>query len=66
MFLFVKIFCQPYRKRVIENKPAFGATQENLKLSLHLVHLYVCPIIFLKKINNKFYGIFLNEQNKQL
>ena len=27
MFLFVKIFCQLQRKRVIENKPAFGGTQ---------------------------------------
>ena len=25
MLLFVKIFCQPQRKRAIENKPAFGA-----------------------------------------
>ena len=59
MFLFVKIFCQPQRKQVIENKQAFGGTARkvfalfnvrdrvNLKLSLHLVHIYVCPIISL-------------------
>ena len=61
MFLFVKIFCQPYRKQVIENIQAFGGTHAkdysswdfrdivNLKLSLHLVHICVCPIISLKK-----------------
>ena len=67
MFLFVKIFCQPQRKRVIENKQVFGGTHAkdyssydfrdivNLKLSMHLVHIYVCPIIsFQKKIYKKF------------
>ena len=55
--MFVKIFCQPQRKRVIENKQAFGGAHAkdlssqdfrdivNLKLSMHLEHIYVCPII---------------------
>ena len=49
-------FCQPERKQVTENKQAFWAlTQKptpqrildivNLKLSMHLVIIYVCPII---------------------
>ena len=63
MFLVVKIFCQPQRKLVIENKQAFGGTHAkdyssldfrdivNLKLSLHLVHIYIrMPnYLFLKK-----------------
>ena len=49
-------FPSTVRKRVIENKQAFGGTaikvfaplnirdSVNLKLSLHIVHIYVCPI----------------------
>ena len=70
MFLVVKIFCQPQRKRVIENKQAFGGTHAkdyssldfrdivNLKL-LHLVHIYIrMPIISLKKIIINFREFF--------
>ena len=49
-------FLSTVKKRVIENKQAFGGTaikvfapfdfrdSVNLKLSLHVVHIYVCPI----------------------
>ena len=61
MFLFVNIFCQPYRKRAIENKPALGALEdrdiENLKL-FHLVNKNVNCNFFSIMMNNKFYGIF--------
>ena len=53
MFLFAKVYCQPQRKRVIENKMVFGGPQEkacsssdfrdieNLKLSMNLVNVYI-------------------------
>ena len=72
MFLFVKIFCQPLRKRVIENKQAFGGTSikgikpfnfgdnVNLKL-LHIVHIYMYSSIYIheKKNQKKFVWNFL-------
>ena len=65
-------FLSTEKKRVIESKLASGDTQgkayssldfrdkENLKLSMHLVNICVPNYKFLKKKNNKFYGIFLN------
>ena len=60
-------FLSTVKKRVIKNKQAFGGTARkvfaafnvrdrvNLKLSLHLVHIYVCQIMSLwKKMDNKF------------
>ena len=58
-----KDFLSTTMKRVIENKPGFGGTQgkayssqdfrdmENLKLLMHLVHIYEFSIISRHKIN---------------
>ena len=62
-------FLSTVKKTSLENKQVFGGTHAkdlssqdfrdivNLKLSMHLVYLYVCPITGLKKKKKK-QGIF--------